>query len=167
MTVESIFLDSNVFMYAAGKPHPYKEPCLSILRDVEGKTLRAAINTEILQELLYRYSHIGLADKGIELCRQILEYPLTILPVSETGMRNAVDLFESHQGLGIRPRDAVHAATMRENELRVIASADKHFDAFEGLERLDPADYGSKIPAPEAPEAATGSTPAAEDESDS
>ena len=30
-----IFLDVNVFMYAAGAPHPYKVPCVKILSDAE------------------------------------------------------------------------------------------------------------------------------------
>lgn len=29
------FLDSNVFMYAAGAPHLYKAPCVRILSNVE------------------------------------------------------------------------------------------------------------------------------------
>jgi predicted nucleic acid-binding protein len=77
---ETIFLDVNVFMYAAGTPHPYKNPCIRILSDVETGVLTATINTEIFQELLYRYYHIGLADKGVQLCKSIMHYPLTVLP---------------------------------------------------------------------------------------
>ena len=61
---EPTFLDVNVFMYAAGASHPYKSPCLRTLADVETRLLSAVINTEILQELLYRYSHIGMADRS-------------------------------------------------------------------------------------------------------
>ena len=61
----TIFLDANVFMYAAGKPHTYKNPCLHVLKDVETQALSAAVNTEIFQELLYRYSHIGVPEKGV------------------------------------------------------------------------------------------------------
>ncbi len=66
MSEETVFLDTNIFMYAAGAPHPYKEACLRILADMEAGILSAAINTEVLQELLYRYSHIRLAAKGIQ-----------------------------------------------------------------------------------------------------
>ena len=37
---EKHFLDVNVFMYAAGAPHPYKEPCVRILADLETGILR-------------------------------------------------------------------------------------------------------------------------------
>ncbi len=101
MTTKITFLDANIFMYAADAPHPYKKPCVRILSDVETGALAAAINTEVLQELLYRYSHIQLASKVAHLCRDILKYPLTILPVTETDMRVAIDLFDTHRVVGL------------------------------------------------------------------
>lgn len=144
MTKKPNFVDSNIFMYAAGKPHPLKEPCIRILRDIEKTILPAATSAEVLQEILYRYSEIGLAEKGIQLCREILNYPLRVLPVTEDGIRLAVDLFDQYRGEGISSRDAIHVATMRENELEVIVSADKHFDQIASLKRLDPAAYPPK-----------------------
>jgi len=64
-----VFLDTNVFMYAADAPHPYTLPCVRILADVETGTLVAASNSEVLEEILYRYHRIGDADTGIRLCR--------------------------------------------------------------------------------------------------
>ena len=55
MTGAPIFVDANVFMYAAGVAHPYKPPCVRILADLEQGKLATAINTEIVQEMLYRY----------------------------------------------------------------------------------------------------------------
>ncbi len=140
----SVFLDANIFMYAAGKPHPHKNPCLHILKDVEIRTLVSAVNTEILQELLYRYRHIGIADKGIQLCKDILKYPLKILPVMEADMRLAIDLFDQHRKNGVKPRDAIHAATMKNNRIVQILSADRDFDNFDFLNRIDPKDYVSQ-----------------------
>ena len=102
------FLDTNIFMYAAGASHPYKEPCVRILSLVETGELVAAINTEVLQELLYRYSHISLPDKGVQLCRMILKYPLLIWPVTETDIRLAIDLFHAHYARGLKVHDAIH-----------------------------------------------------------
>ena len=136
-----IFLDANVFMYAAGKPHTYKLPCVQILTDVEQGILQAAINTEILQELLYRYSHIQLTHKDIQLCRDILRYPLTVLPVTEADVQLALDLFEKYQTMGFRPRDAIHAATMQNNGINRLISADKDFDDLDFIARVDPVSY--------------------------
>ncbi len=91
-------------MYAAGAPHPFKDSCVRILADLESGTLHAAVNTEIFQELLHRYSHIHLADKGVQLCREVFKYPLTILSVTDRDIRLAVDLFDSYHDKGLKPR---------------------------------------------------------------
>lgn len=32
---DPIFLDANIFMYAAGKEHRYKQPCIQISKAIE------------------------------------------------------------------------------------------------------------------------------------
>jgi len=141
---ETTFLDVNIFMYAAGSLHPYKDSCVRILSDVEAGTLAAAVNTEIFQELLYRYSHIKLADKGVQLCRDILKYPfITILPVTEADIRLAIDLFDSHRAAGLKPRDAIRASTMQNNGISRLISADKDFERLDFVTRIDPLAYTS------------------------
>jgi len=135
------FVDVNVFMYAAGASHSLKAPCVKILSDIETGALSAATNTEVLQELLYRYSHIGLPGKGTQLCRDILQYPLTILPVTEADVRLAIRLFDSYCNTGLRPRDAIHAATMQNHSISHLVSADKDFDKLPFITRIDPLSY--------------------------
>jgi hypothetical protein len=140
---EAVFLDVNVIMYAAGALHPYKDPCKHILSDVETGVLAAVVNTEIFQELLYRYSHIKLAEKGVQLCRDILKYPLTIFPVTEADIRLAIDLFDRHRVTGLKPRDAIHAAMMKNNGIGRLISTDKEFDHVDIVTRIDPLVYTS------------------------
>jgi predicted nucleic acid-binding protein len=96
-----VFIDVNVFMYAAGAPHPYKAP----------------------------------------FCRDILKYPLTILPVVENDFRLAIDLFQVHQATGLKPRDAIHAATMQNNGITRLISADADFNRLSSVIRVDPLAY--------------------------
>jgi hypothetical protein len=138
-----IFLDANIFMYAAGAEHPYKSPCLRILSDVETGTITAVINTEILQEILYRYSHIHLPEKGIELCQAIIKYPIEVLPVTSSDIKQAIELYSSLHSSGLKPRDAVHAATMQNNHITHLASADKEFDQIPSIDRVDPITYST------------------------
>lgn len=137
----SIFLDVNVFMYAAGKPHAYKNPCLHILKDVETQALSAIVNTEVFQELLYRYSHIGVPEKGIQLCDDILCFPLTILPITKADILLAINLLSQHKSTGIKPRDAIHAASLKNNGITRLISSDTDFDNFDFLTRIDPLAY--------------------------
>ena len=50
-------------------------------------------------------------------------------------MHRALDMLERH-GAEITGRDAVHAASMLNNGLTHIISADSHFDIIEGITRL-------------------------------
>ena len=128
-------------MYAAGKPHPYKDACVRIVSDVENRRLNAAINTEIVQELLYRYSMIGMVTQGVQLSRHVLKLPLTVFPVTETDAHSAIDLFEQYHATGLKPRDAIHAATLRQHDIRSMISADRDFDVLSFMTRIDPLDY--------------------------
>ncbi|MAU01629.1 MAG: PIN domain nuclease [Anaerolineaceae bacterium] len=140
---DAIFLDANIFMYAAGATHQYKAPCLQILALVETKKLTAVTSSEVLQELLYRYSHLQLAEKGIHLCRRILDFPMQILPVTAADVQRATEILEASPG--IKSRDAIHAATMLNNNVEEILTADKHFEQILSLNRLDPHAYVASI----------------------
>ena len=132
------FLDTNVFMYAAGREHPLKAPCVAVLRQVAQEKIEALINTEVLQEILYRYSAIGELERGLQLARLAVEQVGgDVLPVTLADMRRAFDLMARH-GTTIKSRDAVHAATILNYGLTHLISADGHFDTIEGLTRVDP-----------------------------
>ena len=76
---DPIFLDANIFMYAAGKEHIYKQPCVQILQGVESQQIVGVANVEVLQELLYRYHHIPATREGHSTvpidCRIPSHYP--------------------------------------------------------------------------------------------
>jgi predicted nucleic acid-binding protein len=57
--------------------------------------------------------------------------------VTLADMHRPFDLLERY-GTEITGRDAVHAATMLNNGLTHIISADGHFDIIEGITRLGP-----------------------------
>lgn len=136
------FLDSNIFMYAAGREHPLKAPCVAILSRVAQEKLEALTNAEVLQEILYRYGAIGELQRGLHLARLAVDQVGgEVLPVTLADMQRAFDL-ASRYGTAIRARDAVHAATMLNNGLTHLISADGHFDVIEGITRVDPRKAG-------------------------
>jgi len=140
-----MFVDANIFMYAAGKAHRYKQPCLKILDHIEFQKIQCVTNTEVIQELLHRYSEIGIPEKGIQLSHEILRLPISTLPISETDIGLALNLFEKYHPRGIKSRDAIHAANMKFHNIIQIISADKHFDHFDFLSRIDPQKLASKL----------------------
>jgi uncharacterized protein len=131
-----ILIDSNIFMYAAGASHPHKAPSVRLLEGVSRSELDAAIDAEVLQEILHRYRAIGRWEDGrrvFDLARRIVP---TVLPVTAEVMDDARTLMDDHPRLSAR--DAVHAAVVRVHGLSSIYSYDRDFEAVAGLRRMEP-----------------------------
>lgn len=132
------FLDTNIFMYAAGQDHPLKASCVAVLRRVAAEELDAVTSVEVLQEIVYRSGAIGELQHGLLLAHLAVDQVGgTVLPVTLSDMQRAFGLIEQY-GAAIAVRDAVHAATMLNNGLAQILSADAHFDRIAGITRTDP-----------------------------
>lgn len=134
----AVFLDVNVPMYAAGKDHPYKAPCAWLMGEIAEGRLEAAIDTEIIQEMLYRYGALQLWDIGVTITKNLLEIMPIVYPVTPDDVRIAIELFRQYAPRGVTARDLLHVAVMQNNGLSTVVSTDKHFDQIEGLIRLDP-----------------------------
>jgi uncharacterized protein len=131
------FIDTNIFIYAKGKDHPLKPACISWIKQITENNIMAVINTEIIQEILYRFQSIKKISSGILLSKEAIEICQLILPVTERDLRQALELIELHPK--VQTRDAFHAATMLNNGIKDILSADPHFDLIPGIRRIDPA----------------------------
>jgi len=137
-SIAEFFLDTNIFMYAAGKPHKFKEPCIAILSKIASGNMNAAVDTEVFQEIMYRYHHIGLADKGTDLAWGIMELDIDVLPILKKDIEVSLYYYQKYRGDSISPRDLIHAATIRNNGIEKIVSVNKHFDLIEEVDRIDP-----------------------------
>ena len=139
MIDKPFFLDSNILMYCFGKDHPLKDPCKKII-DLLGRGVIAAVtDTEVLQEILYRYISIKKQGLAFELCEAAIALCQAILPVTLQDIRLAKEILFKHTNINVR--DAVHAASMQHNRLGKILSADTHFDSIAGVQRVDPVKF--------------------------
>ena len=138
VTDETFFMDTNIPMYAAGRPSQFKIPCIRILEKIERGRLKVAIDTEVIQEILYRYHNIRLDAQAIQLSRQVLRLGLSVLPVTRSEMEMAISLHEKYSRMRIPPRDSLHVAVMLGNNLTKILTVDKHFQVIQEVESIDP-----------------------------
>ena len=145
--VADLLLDANVFMYAAGGEHPYRDSCRSVIRALARDDGRlgdrvACIDTELLQEVAYRYVSIGKAAVGRDLQASILRLDLPFLPVDEPAARTFLDLQRTHapdlDRRQVSVRDLRRLAVMVRHGIPAILTADRDFDRFPGIERTDP-----------------------------
>lgn len=130
---ERVFVDSNVFMYAAGAEHPLKGPSLTFLRRATVGEVQAVTSVEVLQEILHRYRRLDLPDVAATVYDLAVQICVEVLPVTIAETDVAVSLLA---GSGGSVRDAIHAAVMRNAGIEGIATFDVGFDQL-GVRRVD------------------------------
>ena len=132
------FIDTNIPIYAAGRAHPLKEPCVQVLLLAAEHPQSFVTNAEVLQELLHRYLALRLWPQGREAFqrfREIMQERTEAVYAED--VQHAAGLADAYPELG--GRDLLHAAVMRRLGLLNIISADTGFDRLPEIERLDPA----------------------------
>ncbi len=136
------FVDANVPIYAAGRVHPLKEPCIQVLLLAAEHPRAFVTDAEVLQELLHRYLALRLWPQGrgaFQRFSEILQE--RVEAVQAVDVQHAAGLANTHQELGAR--DLLHAAVMHRLGVGRIISSDTGFDRLPGIERLDPAQESS------------------------
>jgi hypothetical protein len=135
------FLDANVPIYAAGRPHRLKEPCAQVLMLIAERPEAFLTDAEVLQELLHRYLALRLWPQGKEVFHHFAALMRErVEPVQAIDVEQAALLADRYPDLGAR--DLLHAAVMSRLGIRRIVSADAGFDRLPEVERLDPTDIG-------------------------
>jgi predicted nucleic acid-binding protein len=144
MNGPSALLDVSVPMYAAGQDHPLKAACAWVMREITEGRWDVAIDTETIQEVLYRYGALQRWDIATTMAANLLDLAPAVYPVLLVDVRVAIELFRDYAPLGVKARDVLHAAVMKNNSLAQIISTDRHFDQIEGITRLDPQELFSQ-----------------------
>ncbi|MGI8438692.1 MAG: type II toxin-antitoxin system VapC family toxin [Thermoleophilaceae bacterium] len=130
--------DTNVFVYALGGEHPYREPCRAILRGQGEGALAGEVTTVLLAELAHQRfrqtrDRSEAALRARETGRACLVHEVAVadgeLALELYRDTNALDAF-----------DALLAAVGLNRDVTTVVSADRAFDALEGLTRIDPLD---------------------------
>ncbi len=129
-----VFVDSNVPMYVAGRDHPLREPARRFLERARSGDVEICTSTEVLQEILYRYSALKRRDLAATVYDLFVQLCPVVFPVTlaDTDRVKTV-LMKTH---AVSVRDAVHAAVMLNNSVSQIATFDEGFDAIDGIERV-------------------------------
>lgn len=132
------FLDANIPIYAAGRPHPLKAPAVRVLTLAAEHPEAFITDVEVVQELLHRYTALRLWDPGREVVAHFLALMEGRIEAVVVGdVREAVELADEHRD--VAARDLVHAAVMLRVGADYIVTADRDFDRIRGVTRLLPA----------------------------
>ena len=129
-----VFIDSNIPMYVAGADHPNREPARRLLERVGSRELEACTSTEVLQEILYRYSALRRMDLAREVYDLFVEVCPVVFGVTLADTDRARELLETVEG--ISARNAVHSGVMLNHGIEMVATYDAGFDRIPGIRRM-------------------------------
>ena len=124
------FVDTNVFMYAVGKPHPLK----SCAQDFFSESLRTATSlctsAEVLQELAHVYLPARRYDVFEDAAALIERIGVEVWPLEPADVMLARQLHERHPELSAR--DLCHVASCQRRGVREIMTFDEALAAAQG-----------------------------------
>ncbi len=117
------FVDTNVLMYAVGRPHPLREEARTFFEEALQGQLPLATSAEVLQELLHAYVPVGrleTLEAAFDLVDSLIE---TVWSVDPGDVRLARSLLTRHRELGAR--DLLHLACCRRHGADGIKTFDR------------------------------------------
>ena len=122
-----IFVDSNVFMYVVGRPHPLQGDAREFFVDADRSNTPLCTSAEVLQELAHVYlttERLATLDAALEL---IAGAAVEVWPLEEEDVALARRLHDQHPTL--QARDLCHLASCRRRGVREIKTFDQTFAA--------------------------------------
>jgi len=128
-----IFVDSNVPMYVSVRDHPHRDPSRRFLERARAGAIEICTSTEVLQEILYRYTALNRRDLAASVYELFVQFCPSIYAVSLADTDRAKGLVAAG-GVGVR--DAVHAAVMLNHDVAEIATFHEGFHRIAGIRRV-------------------------------
>ncbi len=128
-----IYLDSNVFIYAAVGGNREGRWCRDLIRRIAGGEDEAVTSALTVDEVVYQVRVSRGLEASIEAGEATLQMAhLTVSPADAEILWKSLDIGRQ---LRLYPRDAIHAATALLRGTLEFVSEDADFDKVEGLKR--------------------------------
>ncbi len=125
-----IFVDTNVFMYAVGRPHPLRGPAREFFVESTQNRTPLCTSAEVLQELAHAYLPVGRLRTLEAAMSLIVRSRVDVWPLEAEDVTLARQLHERHPALGAR--DLCHLASCRRRGVRELKTFDQALRAVAG-----------------------------------
>lgn len=122
-----IYIDSNVLMYAVGRPHPLRAQAQEFFLASRERGSKLVTSTEVLQELLHAYLPVGrmeTLDAALELATRGVD---EIFAVDSEAVMHARRLMDRYPGLSAR--NLLHLAVCQQKRVKELKTFDRNLIA--------------------------------------
>lgn len=118
-----IYVDSNVFIYAVGRPHPLRSEAQDFFITSRESGKKLVTSAEVLQELLHVYLPVGRIDTLDAALQLVVGGADEIFPIEADCVMHARRLAESYPVLSAR--DLLHLSVCRLKKIKELKSFDR------------------------------------------
>ena len=125
-----IFVDTNVFMYAVGRPHPLRGSARSFFAACNRDRVPLVTSAEVVQELLHAYLGVGRIATLDAALLLIERSEIEVWPLTGEDVTLACQLRDRFPALG--GRDLCHLACCRRRGVGDIKTFDRGLAAVSG-----------------------------------
>ena len=125
-----IFVDTNLFMYAVGRPHPLQDPAREFFVEANRNGTPLCTSAEVLQELLHAYLPVARFQTLDVAMALVLRSRVEMWPLEEEDVTLARQLHEQYSSLS--PRDLCHLASCRRRGVSEVKTFDQALRAVAG-----------------------------------
>ena len=127
------FVDTNVFMYAVGRPHPLRDRAREFFRGSVGGQRNLCTSAEVLQELMHAYLPVNRRRTLEAAMSLVAGSGVEVWPLEREDVELARQLHEQLPALGAR--DLCHLASCRRRGVTIIKTFDQALAAAAGSAR--------------------------------
>ena len=122
------FVDTNVFMYAVGRPHPLQSDAREFFsRALSDPSIRLYTSAEVLQELLHVYlpvERLVTVDAAFRLAESCVDEVWAVEPEDVAFARSLVDTLP-----GLIARDLLHVSCCKRRGVTRVKTYDRALQA--------------------------------------
>lgn len=133
-----VFIDSNIFIYAAQAHPKFGESCKKILEDIESGKLEAITSVLNIAEVTEFIDRNEDRKASISVLELLLALPMDVECVVKEHEVDALSIFSLSKATYI---DTVFVAVMKEKFIDTIITNDSHFKDIKGIKVIKPLDY--------------------------
>ncbi len=129
-----MYVDSNIFIFAATDKGKLGQNCRGIIRLINEQKIPCASSYLVVDEVIWILKKQLGKESAVRIVKAMLSLPVKWIDVDKAVIIRMVDVYEKTK---LDPRDAIHISSMKGVALSIILSEDNDFDSVDGIERIN------------------------------
>jgi predicted nucleic acid-binding protein len=129
-----LYIDSNIFIFAAVDKGKLGQNCRKIIRLINEEKIVCTTSILLIDEVIWVLKKKAGKENAIKISKAMLSLPMKWSEIDKAIIIRMIDTYER---TNLDPRDAIHVSSMKDTGQSIIISEDRDFDSVEGIERLN------------------------------